>query len=105
MKRDDGQAVREATALALLTCRRECGLTQLELANRVGLSQSHIARLELGHTSLTIEHLFAIARTLRITRVAFWSQIEHARKLLQQPAARAMFRSGRVRVRAPKLRE
>lgn len=105
MMREDGQPVREATAFALMVRRRECGLTQVELAERVGLSQTQIARLELGQTSLTIEHFFALAKALNITRTDLWARIENAARLLTMPAVRTMFLESRVRVRAPKVPE
>jgi transcriptional regulator with XRE-family HTH domain len=42
--------------------RRRAGLTQAELAERSGTTQSAIARLERGHGSPTMEHISALLR-------------------------------------------
>jgi transcriptional regulator with XRE-family HTH domain len=42
--------------------RRRAGLTQAELAERAGTTQSAIARLERGHGSPTMEHITSLLR-------------------------------------------
>jgi transcriptional regulator with XRE-family HTH domain len=42
--------------------RRRAGLSQAELAERAGTTQSAIARLERGHGSPTMEHISALLR-------------------------------------------
>lgn len=46
--------------------RRCAGVTQEALAAAVGLDQSQISRMERGISPVTVEHLAAIAATLRI---------------------------------------
>jgi transcriptional regulator with XRE-family HTH domain len=46
----------------LLEARRRAGLTQVELANRVGTTQSAIGRIERGRTSPALEHLSRLIR-------------------------------------------
>lgn len=43
------------------------GLTQDELAQRVGLSQAHISRLEAGQSRYPAEHLVRLAEALALT--------------------------------------
>ena len=40
------------------------GISQYELADKVGFSRSHSANLENGHRQLTTEHVRVIARAL-----------------------------------------
>ena len=47
--------------------RRERGLTQEALAERVGVSQTSIVRIEKGHTSPSVPNLIAIADTLGLS--------------------------------------
>ena len=43
------------------------GLTQTEIAERLGVSQSHFSRLELGKKSPSLRTLDRLARALEIT--------------------------------------
>ena len=51
-----------AVARALLTARIESGLTQEEVAKRMGTTQSVIARLEGGRTLPSIKSLYRYAK-------------------------------------------
>jgi len=51
---------------ALIQNRIERGLTQAELASKIGTKQSAIARLESGNYNPTIRFLGKIARALRM---------------------------------------
>lgn len=44
--------------------RKEAGITQAELAESVGVRQTHISRIESGRHSTTLDILQAIARRL-----------------------------------------
>ena len=58
-------AVEEYAALeAMIRARAEAGVTQAELAERMGTTQSAIARLESGRVSPTVETLQKYARAL-----------------------------------------
>lgn len=46
--------------------RIKCGLTQAELAEKVGTKQSAISRFESGSYNPTIHFLYKIARALRV---------------------------------------
>ncbi len=41
----------------LIFLRKQCGYTQNGLAERSGVSQSHLRRVELGDADITISHL------------------------------------------------
>lgn len=59
------EAVEEYAALeAMIRARAETGVTQAELAERMGTTQSAIARLESGRVSPTVETLQKYARAL-----------------------------------------
>lgn len=47
--------------------RRNAGITQIELAERCGLAQSHIARVEAGRYSVGFDTLEAIAEAIGMT--------------------------------------
>jgi transcriptional regulator with XRE-family HTH domain len=53
-----GQSVRSA--------RRELGMTQAELATRLGVGASYVANLEAGRTNPTVGQLAAVADALRV---------------------------------------
>lgn len=46
--------------------RQEAGLTQAELAKRVGLQQSSISRIENGKRPLTVDQLWRMAQVLGV---------------------------------------
>lgn len=47
--------------------RKKAGYTQNALAERSGLSQSHVRRVELGQSRITVDHLQMICDTLGIS--------------------------------------
>ena len=49
---------------AMISARRECHMTQQELAERTGIRQSNISRIESGNSSPTIDTLARIAAGL-----------------------------------------
>lgn len=46
--------------------RIECGLTQEELAEKVGVHATYIGKIEAGKNNVSIVLLFAISRALKI---------------------------------------
>lgn len=61
--------LRLALSRSVRSCRKEKSLTQKELANRLGSSQSRVAKIEAGDTSvsldLLIRSLFAMGASLQ----------------------------------------
>lgn len=47
--------------------RKNAGITQIELAERCGLAQSHIARVEAGRYSVGFDTLESIAEAIGMT--------------------------------------
>nr|EKU7265248.1 helix-turn-helix transcriptional regulator [Proteus mirabilis] len=46
--------------------RKELGMTGIEIAHSLEISQQHYSRIENGHTKITVEHLFSIAFILGV---------------------------------------
>jgi len=66
-----------AAVLALLReTRRAAGLTQIDLAERLGLSQSFVSKVERGDRRLDVIQLRTICRILDTTLVAFVQRLE-----------------------------
>jgi DNA-binding XRE family transcriptional regulator len=59
-------ALARAVALRLTTYRAEHGLTQTQLARKLGMKQPAVARLEMGEQSPKIDTLVRIAEALGI---------------------------------------
>lgn len=79
-------------AIDLRTVRRESGLTQRQLAERTGLAQSTIARIETGLTSPTLETvervLSAMDRRLAVVRTRGVDRSQLIRRLNMSPTQR-----------------
>ena len=64
----DARAARLATALrigiAIRDAREDAGITQTELAARMGVAQSALSRIEAGRANITVEMLSRIANAL-----------------------------------------
>ena len=54
-------------ALTLAKARAELGLTQKELANKVGVSQAYIAKLEGGEVNPTLERIGSLLAVLELS--------------------------------------
>lgn len=51
----------------LRTLRRQCGITQAELAEKTGVSTDHISHAEIGSGSISLPLLIAICKLLEVT--------------------------------------
>ena len=58
----------------IISLRERCGLTQNGLAERAGVSQTHLRRVELGQADITIGHLQLICDALGITLQDFFNE-------------------------------
>ena len=58
----------------LITLRKRCGLTQNGLAERAGVSQTHLRRVELGQADITVGHLQLLCDAMSISIQDFFSE-------------------------------
>lgn len=58
--------------------RKESGLTQIELAERLGMPQSYVSKVETGERSLRAYELFGYAKALEMGVESLVSRLEHA---------------------------
>ena len=56
----------------IITLRERCGLTQNGLAERAGVSQTHLRRVELGLADITVGHLQLLCDAMSITLQDFF---------------------------------
>jgi len=57
----------------LVELRNKCWLTQNGLAERAGVSQTHLRRVELGQADITIGHLQLLCDAMGITLQEFFN--------------------------------
>lgn len=58
----------------LISLRRQCGYTQNGLAERAGVSQSHLRRVELGQADITVSHLELLCDAMSISLKEFFAE-------------------------------
>ena len=58
----------------LISLRERCGLTQNGLAERAGVSQSHLRRVELGQADITVSHLQLLCDAMNISLATFFAE-------------------------------
>jgi transcriptional regulator with XRE-family HTH domain len=51
----------------IIVLRERCGLTQNGLAERAGVSQTHLRRVELGQADITVGHLQLLCDAMSIS--------------------------------------
>ena len=51
----------------IIALREQCGLTQNGLAEKAGVSQTHLRRVELGQADITIGHLQLLCDAMSIS--------------------------------------
>lgn len=66
-KAAEDKAWEEYNAQILLNARKNAGLTQQELADRIGANKGYISRLERGLTVPTVSTLYRIAAAMGLT--------------------------------------
>lgn len=62
----------------LISLRVRCGLTQNGLAERAGVSQTHLRRVELGQADITIGHLQLLCDAMSISIQDFFKDESEA---------------------------
>ena len=60
----------------LIRLRQQCGYTQNGLAERAGVSQSHLRRVELGESDITIGLLQLLCDAMNISLKEFFDDTE-----------------------------
>ena len=58
----------------IISLREQCGLTQNGLAEKAGVSQSHLRRVELGQADITIGHLRLLCDAMSISIEEFFKE-------------------------------
>ena len=58
----------------IIALRERCGLTQNGLAERAGVSQTHLRRVELGQADITIGHLQLLCDAMSISMQDFFKE-------------------------------
>lgn len=58
----------------LISLRTQCGYTQNGLAERAGVSQSHLRRVELGEADITVGHLQLLCDAMNISLREFFEE-------------------------------
>ena len=62
----------------LIGLRTKCGLTQNGLAERAGVSQTHLRRVELGQADITVGHLQLLCDAMNISLQEFFQEQTNA---------------------------
>ena len=57
----------------IISLREQCGLTQNGLAEKAGVSQTHLRRVELGQADITIGHLQLLCDAMSISLREFFN--------------------------------
>ncbi len=81
-------AVARAVALKVLAYRTEHGLSQRALAQKLGMTQPQLARLEVGEHNPTIDTLARLAQALDVEFAIDIHPLQRAPKLLSGRAQR-----------------
>ena len=58
----------------IIALRERCGLTQNGLAERAGVSQTHLRRVELGQADITVGHLQLLCDAMSISVEDFFKE-------------------------------
>ena len=62
-------------AKRLVFLREKCGFTQNGLAERAGVSQTHLRRVELGQADITVGHLQLLCDAMSISLQEFFNVV------------------------------
>ena len=65
----------------IIALRERCGLTQNGLAERAGVSQTHLRRVELGQADITVGHLQLLCDAMSISMEEFFKEESNSDKI------------------------
>ena len=65
----------------LVSLRERCGLTQNGLAERAGVSQTHLRRVELGQADITVGHLQLLCDAMSISLKEFFEDEDESSEI------------------------
>ena len=65
----------------LISLRERCGFTQNGLAERAGVSQTHLRRIELGQADITIGHLQLLCDAMSISLKEFFDDEKESEEI------------------------
>lgn len=77
---DEYQLLREA----LLEARHKAGVTQRDLAERLGKSHSHVARIESGQRRVDTLEFYRIARSIGVEPAQLFEQLSRKLTALEE---------------------
>ena len=65
----------------IIDLRKRCGLTQNGLAEKAGVSQTHLRRVELGQADITVGHLQLLCDAMSISMQEFFKEESSSDKI------------------------
>ncbi len=65
----------------LINLRKQCGYTQNGLAERAGVSQTHLRRVERGEADITVSHLELLCDAMSISLKDFFNDSENENEI------------------------
>ena len=65
----------------IVALRERCGFTQNGLAERAGVSQTHLRRVELGEADITVGHLQLLCDAMSISIEEFFKEESNSDKI------------------------
>ena len=83
--------INEANGIGIRELRKAAGLTQMELARRVALPQSHIAKIEAGKSDPRFSTVLAIVQALGFDLAVGDPTTLRIAKAFEQPSRKARF--------------
>lgn len=90
MKREHGIEL-ETLGARIQRRRKECGLNQEEVADRMGCSLTYISKLENGKATCNMERLFELSDILKCDMAFLLSGINQESKQYLEPELQGMF--------------
>ena len=66
--------------------RTQRGLSQREIAKRIGVSQAHMSNMERGYSNITMENLLALHDTLKVPLSEIFKDVDEANESVNTSA-------------------